>query len=206
MRPHIVGAALAAVVALMAWAGGAGAGEASDRVRAVVNEVLAIQNDPALQGPQHEDRRIADIKRVIAQSFNFGVMAQHSLGREWDRLTPAQRKDFTEVLQDLFQDSYSKLVLNFLKRENIRYGAETVDGDNALVKTVIERLAREQIPVDYRLLRGVGRWDISDVVIDGVSIVENYRSQFTKIIRTLSYDALIKKMKIKREEIAPAQR
>jgi len=206
MRRHFVEAALAAVVVLLAWAGGAGAGEASDRVRTVVNEVLAIQNDPALQGPQHEDRRIADIKRVIAESFNFGVMAQNSLGREWDRLTPAQRKDFTEVLQDLFQDSYSKLVLNFLKRENIRYGAETVDGDNALVKTVIERLAREQIPVDYRLLRGVGRWDISDVVIDGVSIVENYRSQFTKIIRTLSYDALIRKMKIKREEIAPAQR
>jgi phospholipid transport system substrate-binding protein len=60
--------------------------------------------------------------------------------------------------------------------------------------------------VDYRLQRTVGRWDIADVVIDGVSIVENYRSQFTKIIRTLSYDALIKKMKIKREEIAPAQR
>lgn len=204
MRRHIVGAALAAVV--VAWAGAAGAGEATDRVRTVVNEVLAIQNDPALQGPQYEDRRIADIKRVIAQSFNFNVMARNSLGREWDRLNPAQRKDFTEVLQDLFQDSYSKLVLNFLKRENIRYGAETVEADNALVKTVIERLAREQIPVDYRLQRTVGRWDIADVVIDGVSIVENYRSQFTKIIRTLSYDALIKKMKIKREEIAPAQR
>jgi phospholipid transport system substrate-binding protein len=133
-------------------------------------------------------------------------MARNSLGREWDRLTAAQRKDFTEVLQDLFQDSYSKLVLNFLKRETIHYGAETAEGDNALVKTVIERLAREQIPVDYRLQRAAGRWDITDVVIDGVSIVDNYRSQFTKIIRTLSYDALIKKMKIKREEIAPAQR
>lgn len=204
MRRHIVGAALAAVV--VAWAGAAGAGEATDRVRAVVNEVLAIQNDPALQGAQQEDRRTVEIKRVIAQSFNFGVMARNSLGREWDRLTAAQRKDFTEVLQDLFQDSYSKLVLNFLKRETIHYGAETAEGDNALVKTVIERLAREQIPVDYRLQRAAGRWDITDVVIDGVSIVDNYRSQFTKIIRTLSYDALIKKMKIKREEIAPAQR
>lgn len=204
MRRHIVGAALAAVV--VAWAGAAGAGEATDRVRAVVNEVMAVQNDPALQGPQHEDRRTAEIKRVIAQSFNFDVMARTSLGREWDRLTPAQRKDFTEVLQDLFQDSYSKLVLNFLKRETIRYGAETVEGDKTLVKTVIERLAREQIPVDYRLLQTAGRWDIADVVIDGVSIVENYRSQFTKIIRTLSYEALLKKMKIKREEIPPAQR
>ena len=204
MRRHILGAAVAAAV--LAWAGAAGAGDPTDRVRAVLNEVLTIQNDPNLQGPQHEDRRSADVKRVIAQSFNFGDMARRSLGREWDRLTPAQRKDFTEVLQDLFQDSYGKLVLNFLKRETIRYGAETTDGNGAMVKTVIERLAREQIPVDYQLLQAAGRWDMVDVVIDGVSIVENYRSQFNKIIRTTSFDALLRKMKIKREEITPAQR
>ncbi len=204
MRRRILWAALAAAV--VAWAGPASAGEATDRVRGVLNEVLAIQNDPNLQGSQHEDRRSAEIKRVIAQSFNFGEMGRRSLGREWDRLRPPQRKEFTEVLQDLFQDSYSKLVLNFLKRETIRYGAETLAGNQAQVKTVIERLAREQIPVDYRLLQAGGRWDIVDVVIDDVSIVENYRSQFTRIIRTTSYDALIKKMKIKREEITPAQR
>ncbi len=204
MRRHILGAAVAAAV--LAWAGAAGAGDPTDRVRAVLNDVLAIQNDPNLQGPQYEDRRSADVKRVIAQSFNFGEMARRSLGREWDRLGPGQRKEFAEVLQDLFQDSYGKLVLNFLKRETIRYGAETVDGNGALVKTVIERLAREQIPVDYRLLEAAGRWDMVDVVIDGVSIVENYRSQFNKIIRTTSYDTLLRKMKIKREEITPAQR
>ncbi len=204
MRRHILGAAVAAAV--LAWAGAAGAGDPTERVRAVLNDVLAIQNDPTLQGPQHEDRRSADVKRVIAQSFNFGEMARRSLGREWDRLGPGQRKEFTEVLQDLFQDSYGKLVLNFLKRETIRYGAETVNGSGALVKTVIERLAREQIPVDYQLLQAAGRWDMVDVVIDGVSIVENYRSQFNKIIRTTSYDTLLRKMKIKREEITPAQR
>lgn len=204
MRRHILGAAL--VVAALAWAGAAGGAAPTDRVRGVINEVLAIQNDPGLQGPQHEARRSAEIKRVIAQGFNFGEMARRSLGREWDRLAPAQRRDFTEVLGDLFQDSYSKLVLNFLKRETIRYGAETVQGNEAQVKTVIERLAREQIPVDYRLLQTGGRWDLVDVVIDGVSIVENYRSQFNRIIRTTSFDTLVKKMKIKREEITPAQR
>lgn len=196
----------AALAAILAGAGAAGAGEPTDRVRAIIDGVLAIQNDPALQGPQQEARRTAEIKAAIGRSFNYGEMARHSLGREWERLTAAQRKDFTEVLQDLFVDSYSKLVVNFLKRETIRYGAETVQGDAALVQTIIERLAREQIPVDYRLLRVGGRWDLYDVVIDGVSIVENYRSQFTKIIRTTSFEALMTKMRIKREEVAPARR
>ena len=203
MRRLIVGATLAAA---LVWAGAAAAGEATDRVRAVIDAVLAIQNDPALQGPQHDERRTAEVRRTIGESFNFGEMARLSLGREWEKLGPAQRKDFAEVLQDLFVDSYSKLVLNFLKRENIKYGAETAQGDAALVKTVIERLAREQIPVDYRLLRAGDRWDMYDVVIDGVSIVENYRSQFTKIIRTNSFETLITKMKIKREEVVPTKR
>jgi phospholipid transport system substrate-binding protein len=146
------------------------------------------------------------VKRVIGQSFNFEEMARRSLGREWEKLSPAQRKEFTGLLQELFQDSYSKLVLNFLKRETIRYGAETGQGDTALVKTVIERLAREQIPVDYRLRRGGGRWDLVDVVIDDVSIVDNYRSSFIKIIRTSSFDSLVAKMKIKQAEIAPQPR
>ncbi len=204
MRRHILGAAVAAAV--MAWGSAAGAGEPTDRVRAIIEEVLTIQNDPALQGPQQEARRSAEVKRVIAQSFNFPEMARRSLGREWDKLAPPQRKEFTDLLQDLFQDSYSRLVLNFLKRETIKYGAESGEGDAAQVKTVIERLAREQIPVDYRLLRSGGRWDMVDVVIDGVSIVENYRSSFNKIIRTTSYDTLIRKMKIKQEEIAPTPR
>ena len=195
-----------AVIASLALTSPAGAGEPTAQVRAVIDQVLAIQNDPALQGPQHEDRRAVDIKRVIAQSFNFNAMARQSLGREWDRLSPPQRQEFTEVLQDLFQDSYGKLVLGFLKRETIRYGAERGEGEGATVKTVIERLAREQIPVDYRLWRSGGKWDIVDVVIDGVSIVETYRSQFIKIIRSASYDALLRKMKAKREEIPPAQR
>jgi phospholipid transport system substrate-binding protein len=203
MTRNVLVAALAAGLAL---AGAAVAGEPTERVRGIIDQVLAIQNDPALQGSQHEDRRTTDIKRVIGQSFTFSAMARQSLGREWDRLSPAQRQEFTELLQDLFQDSYSKLVLNFLKRETIRYGAESATGDTATVKTVIQRLAREQIPVDYRLAQAGGNWAIVDVVIDGVSIVDNYRSQFTKIIRTMSYDALVKKMKIRREEIPAAQR
>ena len=204
MRRHILGAALAAIV--LAWPVAAGAGEATDRVRGIIDAVLAIQNNPALQGPQQEERRTAEVKRVIKQSFDFGEMARLSLGREWERLGPGQRKEFAELLQDLFVESYSKLVLNFLKRENIKYGAETAQGNSALVKTVMERLAREQIPVDYRLLRVGDRWEMFDVVIDGVSIVENYRSQFLRIIRSSSFDNLVTKMKIKREEVVPSKR
>lgn len=164
-----------------------------------MDDVLAIQNDPKLQGPAQEPQRKRLIKAVIADSFDFREMGRLSLASEWAKLSPVQQEEFVCLLGDLFQESYTKLVINFLKKERISYDAEAVDGGAALVKTRMVRM-NESIPIDYRLRQEANRWALFDVVIDGVSIAENYRTSFTKVIVRSSYENLVQRMRLKQEE------
>jgi phospholipid transport system substrate-binding protein len=164
------------------------------RVKAILDEVIAVQNDPKLQGQDNRDQRRIQIKKVIGQNFHFEDMARESLGANWEKLNANQRKEFVGLFQDLFQDSYSKLVLDFLKREKVLYQNEEVRDDKALVNTIIVRM-NENIPVDYSLVLVQGEWLVRDVAIDKVSIVRNYQKSFTRTIQRESYKSLLKKMR-----------
>lgn len=176
------------------------AGEPLERVKGTLEAVLAILNDPGLQGPEKEGERKAGVRQIIYDRFNFEEMAKESLGDHWKRLTEKQRKEFVDLFGDLFERSYNRLVLKFLPERETLYGIEFVDGDRALVRTTLVSKKNERLPVDYQLKKKGSEWDLYDVVIDGVSIVGNYRTQFNKIIRLQSYEALVKKMKLKQEE------
>lgn len=172
----------------------------TDFIRSMLDEVLAIQNDPALQGPQHRDERRAAVKKIIGRSFDYNTMSKNALGAYWRKLGAGQQKEFTGVFQDLFQDSYTKLVLDFLKREKIVYGREVPGKDSAKVETSILR-THEKISVDYSLIRENERWLVQDVVIDGVGIVRNYQRSFSRVIERESYQALLKRMRLQQKAI-----
>lgn len=169
-------------------------GAPTERVKAILDAVLAVQNDPKLQGQEKRDQRRVQIKKIIGQNFQFEDMAREALGTYWEKLNPTQRKEFIGLFQDLFQDSYTKLVLDFLKKEKILYQKEEVKGDKALVNTTLVR-TNEKIPVDYSLVLLQGKWLVRDVAIDQVSIVRNYQKSFTRTIQRESYDSLLKKMR-----------
>ena len=170
------------------------------QVRSMLEEVMAIQTDPQFQGPEFRNQRRAAIKRIIAQSFEFKAMAKHSLGQHWDKLNEAERVEFKTLFQDLFQDSYTKLVLDFLKQEKILYNREELREHQALVKTTIVRV-NEEIPVDYSLTLTQGKWIVEDVIIDGVSIVHNYQRSFAQVIQRESYKSLLQKMRLQQQAI-----
>ena len=173
-------------------------GTAIDAVRAMLDEVMAIQNDPKLEGLQSRDTRRDLIKKVIIKNFDFDGMAKDTLGpREWATLSPGQRSEFTSVFQDLFVDSYSRLVLDFLKKEKIEYRGQEPDQGRMMVRTVISR-ADDRIPVDYLSSRH-DAWSVRDVTIDGVSIVANYRRSFSRVIKEESYGGLLKKMRLQQK-------
>ena len=110
------------------------------------------------------------------------------------------------TFQDLFQDSYTKLVLDFLKREKIFYAKEETRQDQALIRTTIVR-GNEEIAVDYSLTREHGQWAVNDVAIDGVSIIRNYRQSFTRVIQRESFQSLLKKMRSQQQAIEkPSQK
>ena len=171
-----------------------------DRVRDTLETALRILNDPALQGPGKEAARRQEIRKVIAAGFNYEEMAARSLDSHWDTLTGRQRQAFVDLFGELFERSYSRMVLDSLPDRQIIYAGESVNGTRAIVNTVIVDKRGDRLPVDYQLQRPSGRWELFDVVIDGVSIVATYRSQFNKIIRTSSFDALVKRMRVKRDE------
>jgi phospholipid transport system substrate-binding protein len=176
------------------------AGTPAEQVKTMLEEVMAIQTDPQLQGSESRQNRSAAIKRVIIRNFHFDTMARQALGPHWEQLSEARRKEFKTIFQDLFLDSYSRLVLDFLKREKILYTKEDLRPDQALVNTLISRV-NEEIPVDYCLKPVAGKWMVQDVKIDGVSIIQNYQKSFLRVIKQESYESLLKKMRLQQQTL-----
>lgn len=169
-------------------------------VRSILEEVMAIQTNPQLQGHEFRKEKRSAIKKIIAQNFHFDTMAKQALGQHWQTLSEPNRLEFKAIFQDLFQDSYTKLVLDFLGREKILYTKEDSGQNKASVKTIIVRM-NEEIPVDYSLGAMGQGWLVEDVAIDGVSIVQNYQKSFSRVIRQESYQALLKKMRTQQQAI-----
>lgn len=168
------------------------------QVKSVLDRAMEIQTDPALQGTEHRKERSVLVRKLIADSFLSSEMARDSVKDHWDKLSPRQRDQYRELFTGLFQDSYTRMVLNFLRQETVEYPGETPEGKQMKVRTIIMR-TNEHIPVDYLLEQNSGRWFIRDVIIDEVSIVENYRNTFGRVIRTQSFDALLQKMRIQKK-------
>ena len=181
---------LTAIFALVT-AGTAVAGEPTDQVRRSVDEVLKIvQSQP--DGPA---RRTA-VRQAVNRLFDFEETAKRALGPHWQQRTPAEHEEFVRLFSDLLEAAYVGKI-DLYQGEKITYVGETVDGDQATVKTRIVTKQGNEVPVDYRLSREKDRWRVYDVIIEGVSLVADYRTQFNKIIQTSSYDDLVKRMRAK---------
>jgi phospholipid transport system substrate-binding protein len=115
-------------------------------------------------------------------------------------LTSQQRDEFTDLFGNLFERSYSRLVLRFLGERSTTYGTESIQQERATVPTTLISKRDAKLPVTYQLIRHGEQWMIYDVVIDGISLAMNYRAQFSKILRTSSYEALVQRIKTKLEE------
>jgi len=165
-------------------------------VRGILDQVMTIQNNPALDN----QARSQAIHKIIERNFDFTMMAKDSLGPAYESLSGGQRQQFTQTFSYLFQDSYARLVLNFLKKESIQYKQETAEGAKARVETAIVR-TNETIPVTYLMHTAPQGWVLYDVIVDGVSILQNYKTQFGQVIRTKSFDFLLNKMQEQRRAI-----
>ena len=192
---------MAAAIALL-WLGLAApaiAGEMTDRVKGELDQVTAVVKDPALQGPTKEAKRKARVKQLILQWFDVQEMARRSLASHWANRSEQERREFVELFGDLFVESYTRLVVDHLGDQRVVYLSEAADGQVATVKTKFLSKRDEPTFVDFSLFLRDGTWSAYDVVIDDVSIVGTYRTQFNKIIQTQSYDTLLKKMRLKHE-------
>lgn len=175
------------------------AGEPTNQVKQTVDKVLDILRNKELKKPEKTRERRAAIRKAVSERFDFEEMAKRALGLHWRKRTPDERKEFVSLFTDLLERSYIKKIESY-SDEKILYVGENVESEYAVVRSTIITKRNVEIPVDYRLLEKNGKWEVYDVVIEGVSLVNNYRTQFNKIIRTNSYEELVKRMKNKQEE------
>jgi phospholipid transport system substrate-binding protein len=185
----------------------ADAGAPTDQLRLQVDRVLKLLEDPALQAPDKARERRVAVRKVADEIFDFGETARRALGRHWAARTPEERDEFVRLFGDLLERSYiSKIEL--YGGEKIQYISDRIDGETALVQSKLLTKNGSEVPIEYRMLKKAERWLVYDVVIEGVSLVANYRTQFNKIIQTSSFQELVKKMKTRQEQlgVSAAQR
>jgi phospholipid transport system substrate-binding protein len=182
----------------------AAAGPPSDQLKTQIDRVLKVLDDAELKQEHRARDRRAAVRRIANEIFDFGETARRSLGRHWQARSPAEREEFVQLFSDLLERSYISRV-ELYGGEKIQFGGDTVEGEQARVQTRLLTKSGSDIPIEYRMHRKGDRWLVYDVVIEGVSLVANYRTQFNKIIQTSSYQELVRKMKTKQEELASGQ-
>lgn len=174
----------------------------SEQLRDRIDRVVTILDDGTLKARPAE-RRTA-LRGAAADIFDFTEITKRSLGRHWQARTPAEREELVRLFGDLLERTYVSRI-ELYSGEKIVFAGETVDTDQAVVRTRIVTKQGAEIPVDYRLLVRGERWRAYDVVIEGVSLVANYRSQFDKILQA-GYPELVKRLRAKLDERPDAGR
>ncbi|HBA86697.1 MAG TPA: organic solvent tolerance ABC transporter substrate-binding protein [Geobacter sp.] len=190
---------IVATVVLVALAAPAQA-SVTDEVKRVVDEVVRIVSDENLKKPQNEPQRRKALKSAIGSIFDYSEMAQRSLATHWKERSPAERKEFVSLFETLLENSYSGKIESY-HNEKIVYLKESLDGPYAEVKSKVIAPKGDEYALDYRLTQKGGKWMVYDVVIEGVSLVSNYRGQFNRIINNQGYPELVKKLRAKSQEI-----
>ena len=172
------------------------AGEATDQVKQTVDAVLDVLNNKELKKPENRELRTKKIREIVNKRFDFEEMAKRSLALNWGKRTPEERKEFVTLFSDLLENTYVKKIERY-ENEKIVYLDEKITGQYAVVKTKIVKAQEAEIPVEYRIFKEAGKWEVYDIIVEGVSLVNNYRSQFSQIIRSSSYEELVKKLRNK---------
>lgn len=191
--PRVARAVAFAWLAL-ALVGPAAAGPVTDQLKPEIERVVAVLENPALKGPAKTAERRQAIRAITDEVFDWAEMARRSLGRHWSERTAAEQGEFVPLFRDLIERAYISKLEQY-SGEKVQYAGELMDGKQATVRTKVMLKSGNEAPIDYRLSREGDRWRIYDVLIENVSLVSNYRTQFDGIIRSSSYDELVKRIR-----------
>ena len=198
--------------AFMAWmlvASAVAAPAAGPRevVQSAVNRVVvAIQSvdsqaDPTPAQRLVREQRRLDVRRVAADLFDFDEISRRALSRHWTARSPEEQVEFVRLFTDLLERTYIGRIESY-SGEKIIYLGEVVDGPFATVRSKVVTRRRTETPLDYKLHLRDGRWKVYDVLIDHVSFVATYRSEFARIIQKESYSALVERLRKQNVEAA----
>jgi phospholipid transport system substrate-binding protein len=175
------------------------AGAPTELVKQTTDKVIDILKNRELKKPDKTKERRAAIRKTISERFAFEEMAKRSLALYWKQRTGEEQKEFVALYTDLLERTYIRKIESYTD-EKFVYGDEKADGNFAVVRTKIITKKNIDIPIDYKMLNDNGQWVAYDVIIEGVSLVNNYRNQFNQIIHSGSYEDIVRRLKNKQIE------
>lgn len=180
------------------------AGVPTEQVRQTADRVQALLQDSRLKGADKQKERRAQLREILVTRFDFAEMAKRSLGSHWQRVNGDDQQRFVKLFTELLERSYMGQIESY-DGEKILYGKENVDQNQAEVETKLVSKKGEQIAVNYKLQNGGGDWKVYDVVIENISLVNNFRSQFNRILANASFAELLQKLESKSVDIKAAR-
>ncbi|MEW6570205.1 MAG: ABC transporter substrate-binding protein [Nitrospirota bacterium] len=167
-----------------------------ETVKRQVNKVLDVLRDPALKGKAGEEKKKAKIRSISEEMFDFLELSRRTLGPNWRKFNEVQQKEFIDLYKSILEDAYIDKIVAYRDEKVVFNDEKKLTGKTFEVRTTIVT-KRADIPINYRVILEDGEWKVYDVVIEGVSLINNYRSQFREILLNNTPDALLDKLRKK---------
>ena len=187
---------LALGILLISGFGPARAGEPTEQIRAAINKGVQVLQESHLDATKDRSKIIQRLREIVYPLFDFKEMAKRSLGSHWRELTAQQQDEFCSLFTNLLEKSYADKI-DLYDGQKVIYAQESIDKDFAQVDTKVVGKNGESFPATYRMTRVNGKWKVYDVVVADISLVNNYRSQFHRVIVNSSFQELIDRLKEK---------
>jgi phospholipid transport system substrate-binding protein len=171
-------------------------------VTSSISRVLTIVRSQSAAATE-SGKRQAEIRQAAVELFDFDEMSRRLLGQRWQEASPEEQQDFVELFTDLLQGAYLNTLGNY-PLATITFQGETISGPYAQVRS---RMAagKGEVAIEYRLLEHDGQWGVYDIAVDGVSLISNYRSQFTSMLNRMSFAQVLDRMRTREASVGPRQ-
>jgi len=166
------------------------AGAPLETVKARVNEVLDVLRDHSFKGESGKKAKKAKIRSISEKMFDYGELSRRTLAQNWRKFNPEQQKEFIELYKSILEDAYVDKIITYTDEKVVFNKENPLSAKTVEVRTTI-LTKKADIPISYRVIQKEGAWRVYDVVIEGVSLVSNYRTQFKEILANKSPDALL---------------
>ena len=195
---HRLLAALFLLSALTLGSAHATAGLPTDQIKTTVDKALVVLKDPRLKAVAKTKERREQLRQILFARFDFTEMAKRALGANWRRRTAAEQEEFVQLFTDVLERAYAATIESY-RDERIVYVGEKLDGTYADVSSKILTDKGEEFSINYKAHLLGNEWKIYDVVVENISMVNNFRSQFNRVITTSSYEELVRRLRSKAE-------
>jgi phospholipid transport system substrate-binding protein len=167
-----------------------------ETIQTQVNKLLEVLSDPSLKAASAKETKEKKIWTIVDTVFDYSELSSRTLAQHWKSFSPEQQKEFIHLFGKLLGNTYMDRIMAY-SNEKVIFGKTAQLSDNITEVQSEIVTASKSIPISYRMILKDSHWKVFDVVIEGVSLVQNYRTQFREILKNKPPEALIKMLREK---------